>query len=315
MSHNVFIPDWPGPKKGKAEGALEASREGYNHIIAYFGAIENIPTSVMRADKQKPTQENDGPGTERSYKETAPVKLETMKEKGIRTIGALGGFAVSGKGCGSGALSIFPQNICKSIVLLYSNPGDVVFDPFIGHNSRMECCVENGRHYIGNDLSTEFMKFNWRKAKRLQKKYPEARIQLHHGDSRKIPVKNEVGDFTITSPPYWDIEYYGDEPEQMSSCKTYEDFLQSMQLVMDENFRILKSGAYAAWFINDFRKNGIFYSYHSDIINLGRNSGFLHHDILIVDFGRGFRDCFPNQTLQQRIIPKRHEYGVIFKKP
>ena len=43
--------------------------------------------------------------------------------------------------------------------------------------------------------------------------------------------------------------------------------------------------------------------------------GFTTHDILIVDFGPGIRDIFINQAIQQRILPKRHEYGLIFKKP
>lgn len=42
---------------------------------------------------------------------------------------------------------------------------------------------------------------------------------------------------------------------------------------------------------------------------------FAPHDLLVVDFGPGLRDAFPNQIVETRILPKRHEYGLIFRKP
>ena len=88
-----------------------------------------------------------------------------------------------------------------------------------------------------------------------------------------------------------------------------------MGQVVKENFRCLKRGAYAAYFINDFRKGNKFYPYHQHIMELGTTAGFDIHDMLIVDLGRGFGDVFINQYVQKRILPKRHEYGVIFRKP
>ena len=55
--------------------------------------------------------------------------------------------------------------------------------------------------------------------------------------------------------------------------------------------------------------------YHADVIDLARKAGFETHDIIIVDFGPGIRDVFINQAITQRIIPKRHEYGLVFRKP
>lgn len=201
------------------------------------------------------------------------------------------------------------------MVLLYSDPAATVFDPFAGHNSRMDLCVKAGRHYVGCDLSAEFMGFNNRRAKKLNKLYPTINITLHHCDSRKVPVKSRSCDFTITSPPYWNIEFYGDEEQQLGKAKTYEEFLAGLGMVIKENFRVLKKGSYAVYFVNDFRKKGKMHFYHIDTIKLAESAGFIAHDIMISDLGRSIRDCFANQTLQTRIIPKRHEYGLVFRKP
>lgn len=304
-----------GPEKGKSLKAIYESRTGYNQLLEIFGGRENVPSSVMRA--KRPTKisgEVDGPTSERSYEKTC--KLTKLGKKADELPESLqDAFYISGRGCGAGALSTFPQNIGRSIVLFYSNPGDTVFDPFAGHNSRMDLCVKAGRHYIGCDLSTEFMKFNFKRAKVLRKEHRSTNIELHHCDSRKVPVDNEIGDFTITSPPYYDIEYYGDEPEQLGKCKTYQGFLKGIKKVVRENLRVLKSGAYATWFVNDFRRKGKMHFYHMDLIRVAEEVGFEAVDIMVVDLGRSIRDCFPNQMFESKIIPKRHEYCLVFRKP
>ena len=76
-----------------------------------------------------------------------------------------------------------------------------------------------------------------------------------------MPTPDQTGDFTITSPPYWDIEYYGDEPEQLGA-RGYDGFLTELSAVMRENFRCLKPAAYCIWCVNDFRTYSMFFPYH-----------------------------------------------------
>lgn len=296
---------FPESDKGKTLASLKKSRKQRAALIAFFGGRDLVPSSVMRPKKIRPEKikHMDEQGAKRSYQSSSPNPHMPNH------------FNISGKGAAQGALSIFPPDIGRSILLTYSNPGDVVVDPFAGHNSRMDLCIKNGRHYVGCDLSAKFMDFNFKRADQLREKYPKAKIKLFHTDSRKQPIPNEVGNFTITSPPYYDIEYYGDEDEQLGKCPTYTDFLKGMKQVLRENFRTLKPGAYSAWFVNDFRRKGVFHFYHVDLVNLARKVGFEAQDILIVDYGRGFRDIFVNQILSQKIIPKRHEYGLVFRKP
>jgi SAM-dependent methyltransferase len=311
-----FINLGDGVFKGKGLDALNNSQDGYSQLLSYFGGFENMPSSIMKIKKVPVSESLDEPTKKRSYDATSKWGIGSENHNNLKSDRLKkSAFRVSGMGCKSGALSTFPQNVGRTILLLYSNPGDMVFDPFAGHNSRMDLCISNGRHYIGCDLSTDFMRFNRKRAEKLQEDYQDARITLHHCDSRKVPVESGSGDFTITSPPYWDIEFYGDEPEQLGKSETYKGFLGGLKRVMRENFRVLKPGAFAAWFVNDFRKKGQFYLYHMDVIRLARKVGFIAHDLLVVDLGRSIRDCFANQTMKTRILPKRHEYGLIFLKP
>ena len=110
------------------------------------------------------------------------------------------------------------------------------------------------------------MRFNFEERERLRKLHPDRDILLHRQDSRRLNQSPaDTGDVTITSPPYYNIERYGDEQEQLGKAKTYEAFLEELGEVAKENCRVLKPGAFAAWFVNDFRKDWRFYPYHMDV--------------------------------------------------
>ena len=47
----------------------------------------------------------------------------------------------------------------------------------------------------------------------------------------------------------------------------------------------MKPGAFCVWCVNDFRKDGKFYSYHENVAHILRTAGFTQHDIAIIDLG------------------------------
>jgi len=220
-------------------------------------------------------------------------------------------------------ISGFPQNVGRFIIDLYCPENGTIYDPFAGHNSRMQLCFKLGHNYIGVDICHEFMEDN-RQIKEML--YDRKKCQLlnqcdnwillFEQSSESVPeVKDEFADFTLTSPPYWDLEYYGPESEQLGTGKTYEKFLDGIERVVKENFRILKPGSFCAWFINDFRKKKKFYPYHSHIYEILTNAGFEGFNIYIVDLGATVNHMFVRDILSHKILPKRHEYCVLVKKP
>lgn len=301
----------------KTEEDLRESRENRERVIRDFGCV---PESILLHNK-----------SDKSIDIMVEDKGRDYGAKAYKGVGQGEGahldsaFTVSGMTCrGEGAgLSRFPQTVGRILLKLYTKIGDTVVDPFAGHNSRMELCWRAGRNYIGHDLSHEFMEANRKIALMLEKErttdmfpdtFSKATIQLFEGDSRKLQAGDAVGDFTITSPPYWCVEWYGDEPEQLGK-QDYNGFLDGMQQVINENFRCLKPGAFCVYCINDFRIDGKFYSYHEDTANLLRSAGFYQWDIAITDLGSSFGAAFAQQVVDRKILPKRHEYNLIYRKP
>jgi len=220
----LITPEQLEPTKGKTIEALAYSRQRRDELVRLFEGL--VPESVMLADKGSRDERDLATGT---YE--ASGQLAQKRARGESVPDLPDTFEISGRGGASGALSKFPQNIGRSITLLYSNDLDVVVDPFAGHNSRMDLCVGLNRHYYGQDLSHTFCEFNRARAALLKELHPHLHIEIYEGPSQQFQAPDEFGDFTITSPPYWDIEYYGDEPNQLGFCKTYDEFLQRKKTI------------------------------------------------------------------------------------
>ncbi|MSQ10492.1 MAG: site-specific DNA-methyltransferase [Dehalococcoidia bacterium] len=50
----------------------------------------------------------------------------------------------------------FPVELPRRLMLLYTNRGDVVLDPFMGSGSTAVAAVEEGRQFVGYDISPEY---------------------------------------------------------------------------------------------------------------------------------------------------------------
>lgn len=207
-----------------------------------------------------------------------------------------------------------PAELVEFFVKYYASPGDVYLDPFMGQGVQMQVAHLLGLHYWGYDLSSEF--FAYIDSVREKIEDNTTALQIFCGDSRNPEhIPDEIGDFSFHSPPYWNIEYYGDEPEQLGKG-TYEDFLQGMEDVARAWLPKFKSGAYHVVNVNDFRMGGTFYPYHADTLALFKRAGWELADLWIIEgLVGGLSKAFAVDFNLKRIAPKLHEYALVFRKP
>ena len=52
--------------------------------------------------------------------------------------------------------AVFPEQLATDHILSWSNPGDVVFDPFMGSGTTAKMAMLNGRRFIGWEISEEY---------------------------------------------------------------------------------------------------------------------------------------------------------------
>ena len=236
-----------------------------------------------------------------------------------KAAGVLGGtIALANHGGHSGRMqaSTMPAELVEFFVKYYARPGDTYLDPFMGQGIQMQVAHLMGLHYRGYDCSEEFCRYIMAVRDRIAEGDGTAEMHPTQGDSRyPDEVPDGCGDFGFTSPPYWDIEYYGDEPEQLGAG-TYPDFLAGMKQIAAAWLPKFKAGGYYVVNVNDFRKDGVFYPYHADTIALHRSAGWIYHDMWIIDgLVGGLPKAFAVNFNMKRIAPKTHEYALVFRRP
>ena len=103
---------------------------------------------------------------------------------------------------------------------------------------------------------------------------------LINGDCRQMSlIPDESVHLIVTSPPYWHLKDYG-EKSQIGFNDTYEQYINSLNLVWQECFRILQSGCRLCINIGDMFARTAYYGrykvvpIHSEIIRFCETIGF-----------------------------------------
>lgn len=56
----------------------------------------------------------------------------------------------------TGHPAVFPEQLAKDHIISWSNPGDLIYDPFIGSGTVGKVALESSRNYIGSEISEEY---------------------------------------------------------------------------------------------------------------------------------------------------------------
>lgn len=128
---------------------------------------------------------------------------------------------------------VTPAGIIWNLLQRYTKPGDLVVDPMCGSGTTMDVAKEEERRVIGYDIVS----------------YRDDIIQ---NDARHIPLDDNSVDFVFIDSPYSDNVKYSDHPDCIGkiSCEK-EEFLDELEKVAKEIYRILKPGQVMAWLIGD----------------------------------------------------------------
>ena len=105
--------------------------------------------------------------------------------------------------------------------------------------------------------------------------------RLINGDARDLSfLEDESVHLVVTSPPYWNLKRYNENPSQLGHIDDYEVFLIELEKVWREVFRVLVPGGRLVCVVGDVcvsrRKFGrhLVFPLHADICVLCRKIGF-----------------------------------------
>lgn len=204
----------------------------------------------------------------------------------------------------------FPVALAENAIKRYSAKNDLILDPFLGVADTLIACRNMDRNGIGFEIYKKYFDISKRILK--QNGFGDNYQKPIHDDCKKLNkyVKNDTVQLTFTSPPYANfiqqsiedrkkthkksklvlennsnVRQYGNDPNDFGNLD-YDDFLKNIKKLMKKIYKVTKKGGYNIWVVKDHRiskKKIPYVPIHSDIMNVGVESGFTAHDLIVWD--------------------------------
>jgi len=196
-------------------------------------------------------------------------------------------------------VSNFPVRQAVDIYNKYTEVGGNIFDMSCGFGSRMSAALLLGRNYVGTDPNPtlygklleygEFLKNNG-----LLEDLGNGYKIIKQGSEILIPLIENKVDLCFTSPPYFDLEDYGnDENQSIKKFNNYDLWLEKFARPTIENcFKYLKVGGYLAVNVKNMT-SGKKYKLYDDWFNIAsENKSFEFVEVIEMKQGskRDYKD-------------------------
>jgi len=182
-------------------------------------------------------------------------------------------------------------HLVKDLILRFNCQS--VFDPAEGSETVRDV-VEGINHYLRRGIDYEGRDLNkgW--------------------DILSRPLPEKQFDLVWYHPPYWNIIRYSDNPQDLSTCPTLEEFECKLNQSVERLYRVVRPSGILAILIGDKRKEGTYYALFKSLL-LNRNIGQLKATIIKVQ-----HNCFSDRVIYSSrnpfMIPIKHEYCLVFQK-
>jgi DNA modification methylase len=225
--------------------------------------------------------------------------------------------------------AMFPMELCRRLIEIYTKKGDVILDPFMGSGSAIIVARDMERKGIGFDINPEFV--NIAKKRLYQQKLVQLTVQepdIYCDDAINLLkyVKPESVDLVITSPPYWNIhtrkrtaDYKQPRPystleRDLGNISDYNTFMKELRAIFEKVHSALKYGKRCITIVMDIRQGSRFFPFHLSVCKMMNEIGFVLEDIIIWDRRKEYSNLRPLGFPYVFIVNKVHEYILIFRK-
>ena len=227
----------------------------------------------------------------------------------------------------SGHPAVFPPELPRRLVKMFSFVDETVIDPFGGTGTTGRVAAELGRRGIcidQNDVYVERM----RQEKLLLGEAGDL-FEPRHGDARKLDLADDSVGLAVTSPPYWNKADYGGKRSDIGTSESYTDFLVELRLVFAECTRVLRPGrklCVVTANVNQMTDHGLLtFPLSTDIGVMLRDLGLVMINEIIWSkdgtggrwgSANGQRPIFGSYPYPPNFLFKNvHEYVIVFAKP
>ena len=208
----------------------------------------------------------------------------------------------------------------------YSEPGDLILDPFAGRGTNLLVGAALGRKVVGYDLSPQ----NLEAVRSVALEHTDIKkedLTLHHScgvELEEYQDQEEVFDLITSDPPFlFGVEPYGTDPRDLCTIKDVDGYVAKMTTCMTNLKRLIKT---SNWETKKFhpivmkvgsarrgKKTG-FIDLATEYELIGRQLGLILHDKVINILDSQWAMFNMSRCIDNRYSVKIHETSLVFVK-
>lgn len=210
--------------------------------------------------------------------------------------------------------SIFDPVLCELIYTWFNIKGGSILDPFAGGSVRGIVANYLGFHYTGIDLRPEQIEANKEQGKAIT---PVSVPNWICGNSLNVSeLTSQKYDLVFSCPPYYDLEIYSDNPNDLSNYKSYEEFLSDYNSIIKQSIDLLNENRFACFVVGDVRdKKGFYRNFVSDTIKAFEAAGAkLYNEAILITSVGSLPIRVTKQFQSGRKLGKTHQNILVFYK-
>nr|BBH94184.1 methyltransferase [Thermogemmatispora argillosa] len=229
-----------------------------------------------------------------------------------------------------------PPQLMSQLIEFFTKPGECVLDPFAGVGGTLigASICKKPRRAVGIEINPRWVEIY----QRILSEHPDS-LQpqtLIQGDCLQVMQEfaDNSFDFIATDPPYnihlaqtmsngryaaafpnRRTDYYmrSDDPRDLANLASYDAYLEAMERVFAQCFRVLKPRKYMVVIVRNAYQHGEYIFTHVDLARRARQQGFIPKgEIIWYQAGTRLRPYgYPNAY-----VPNiAHQYIVVLRKP
>lgn len=207
--------------------------------------------------------------------------------------------------------SNFDPVLAEIIYKWFCPVGGVVLDPFAGEQTKGYVAGATGLGYTGVEIRPEQVAVDQEASKEFK------RVNYICGSSENIKtlVKDDNFDLVFTSPPYFDLEIYSENKDDISSFKTYAEFIKFYASVLEQSAAKLAPNRFLVVKVGEIRdKKGVYRNFVGDNIAILNKIGLNYYNEMILVNAVGTARLRASMSMRNRKIVKTHQNVLVFYK-
>lgn len=218
--------------------------------------------------------------------------------------------------------STFDPLLCEIMYKWFSNEGDSVLDPFAGGSVRGIVASALGRIYKGIDLSEIQVKTNQEQYRDVCSRYNIKYIPIWVNSDSEVYLSKEVYigmsyDMVFTCPPYYNLERYTKDENDLSNMPTYKEFIRKYAQILRYASMMLADNRFFVIVVSEIRnpETGAYYGFVPDTVRILRECGLEYYNEIILENNIGSLPIrAPKYFNQSRKIGRMHQNILVFYK-